>query len=256
MISVICCFSDKNKLETMLVKSLQNQQADFEQILIDNTDRKFSSAAAALNHGFELSKGEYVVFIHQDVQFDDINFLDNIKCQINDLGENVIVGAAGIKGENQIYTNLVQGPNRSLAGQFTMESPEKVQTLDEVMIATTRDIFQKIKFDAITCDNWHLYGADLCLTASEMNIDSYAIPTALYHLSLGNVDSGYMKTLEKVVKKHKKNFDIIYTTNSRVDVKKFNSFIYNTKHLIRVRLIPIIKSNGLGKKIFQVLGKD
>ena len=59
----------------MLLKSLQNQDADYELILVDNTNNRFKSAAEALNDGAKKSSGDFLMFVHQDVEIYDKYFL-------------------------------------------------------------------------------------------------------------------------------------------------------------------------------------
>ena len=68
MISIIRVFNDEKLLSKYLLKSLKNQTACNELILIDNTKNKFKSASKALNYGAKKAKGEYLMFIHQDVK--------------------------------------------------------------------------------------------------------------------------------------------------------------------------------------------
>lgn len=252
MISIICCYTKKEVLESMLMESLKKQKTKFETIFIDNTDNTFSSAAKALNFGLNRSNGEYILFVHQDILFEDENFLEKIKLSIKEIGSDIIVGSAGITEKDKVYSNMKHGPNMLPAGQFTIVNPVRVQTLDEVMLAAKKSIFEKINFDEVTCDNWHLYGADLCLSAACKGIDSYAIPLNIYHKSMGNVDNDYMKSLHKLVEKHKKNYPMIYTTNTVINTAKYNkcifSLIYFTKRYIRRKL----KIMGISKQMFSL----
>lgn len=253
MISVICCYSSKEKIDSMLIKSLKNQDIEFESIYIDNTNSRFSSAAAALNYGFMQSKGEYIVFVHQDVIFDNEHFLQEIIDGIDELNRPAIVGLAGIKEKNGVYSNITHGPKNKVVGKYRLSNPVKVQTLDEVLLAMKREVFDKFQFDEKTCDNWHLYGVDLCLTAAQDDIYSYVIPLSLHHQSKGNVDSNYMKSLGKVVAKHKNNYDSFVTTITSVNTKYFNTFVFSTTYKFKHFLAPKLRKIGISKDIFRKL---
>lgn len=224
MISIICCSNNLTTYEEMLLKSLETQKAEYEIILIDNTKGEFHSAASALNYGVQKSKGDYLAFMHQDIYFSDSNFLNNVIGYINQL--NAIVGVAGILDSQGVITNLRQGNDKKYGGEVQLEIPLKVQTLDEVMIACHRSIIQKVKFDEKTCNDWHLYGVDFCLTAKEKGIDSYVIPDEIFHKSSGKISLGYALTLRKVLIKHRKSFQKIYTTCAISSTKKFRSTQY------------------------------
>ena len=73
MISIICVFNDKKVLNECLLESLKNQTANYELILIDNTNRKFKSASEALNYGAKKAKGNYLMFVHQDMFLCSVN---------------------------------------------------------------------------------------------------------------------------------------------------------------------------------------
>lgn len=251
MISVICCYSDRKKLEQMLIKSLENQQIAFEPIYIDNSQGRFPSAASALNHGFDQSTGEYVVFVHQDIIFEDGHFLEKIISQIDDLGGKAIVGPAGIKEKNGVYSNITHGSQRKLVGKYRLGRPVKVQTLDEVLLAMKREVFDRFRFDEVTCDNWHLYGVDLCLTAERNGVESYTIPLAFHHQSQGSVDANYMKTLGKVVAKHKDYYDSFITTITPVKTKYFNTYLFSANYRLKHYLAPKLKKIGISKGLFR-----
>lgn len=251
MISVICCYSDLNKIESMLKKSLDSQELNFETIFVDNTKGRFSSAAAALNYGFDQSSGEYVVFVHQDIIFDDKQLLNKIQQQIDNLGGNVIVGPAGIREKNNVYSNITHGPDKKIVGKNRLSGPVKVQTLDEVLLAMKREIFSQFRFDEKNCDNWHLYGVDLCLSAYRKGIESYAIPLEFHHLSSGNVDNNYMRSLGKIVAKHKDYYDSFITTISPVRTKNFNTTLFAANYRFKHFLAPKLKKIGISKDLFR-----
>lgn len=241
MISIICCSNNLTTYKEMLLKSLETQDTEYEIILVDNTEGKFRSAASALNYGALNAKGDYLAFIHQDIYFSDSNFLNNLINYIKQL--NGIVGVAGILNSEGVITNLRQGNDEDLGGEVQLENPVKVQTLDEVLIACHRLVFHKVKFDEETCDDWHLYGVDFCLTAKELGIDSYVIPDVIFHKSSGKISLGYALSFRKVIKKHRDSFEKIYTTCAVSSTKRLRSTQYIIgliwDHFIKVKMREI-----------------
>ena len=77
MISLVCVYNNNDILNEYLFKSLEDQTAKFEFIPIDNTGKKFASAAQALNYGGEKAKGDYILFAHQDVNFCSLSWLED-----------------------------------------------------------------------------------------------------------------------------------------------------------------------------------
>ena len=91
VISIICVFNDKKILNKYLLESLKDQTAHYELILIDNTKNKFKSASKALNYGTKKAKGNYLMFIHQDVSLCSDTWLDEAEKIIESLDCNAIM---------------------------------------------------------------------------------------------------------------------------------------------------------------------
>ncbi|GAB6056377.1 glycosyltransferase [Methanobacterium movens] len=212
MISVICVYNNKKILDDYLLKSLDLQNVDYELILIKNTNQKFKSAAEALNYGGKKAEGNLLMFVHQDFEL-EIDSLELIDQYLNSLENVGIAGVAG-KYNKQLVSKIRTGVPPELPGEIAFEKPLKVQTLDECITIIPQSIFKKIQFDEITCDNWHLYATDYCLSVKSWGYDVYVIPLEGYHVSPGYSFSGdlYYSTLKKLVKKHKGNYKWIYTT--------------------------------------------
>lgn len=213
MISVICIYNNRELLEKYLLKSLNEQSKDHELILIDNHMGRFTSAAQALNYGGKKASGQYLIFVHQDFQLDSNTWIEEAEKYLKNLD---CVGVAGVAGRfgKDFLSNIKTGYPPEFAGTIQVKEPQKVQTLDECLFIIPEEIFNDIKFDEITCDNWHLYAAEYCLTVKKAGYEVYVIPLDGYHASPGYSFSpeGYYSTLRKLVKKHKSNYKWIYTT--------------------------------------------
>lgn len=212
MISVICVSNNHDVLNEMLGKSLKGQSEAYELIVLENSSNTYKSAASALNEGARMARGDLFVFAHQDITFNDCDFLKNIKLSLINLPKNSVVGLAGIKDKEGVITNLKQGPLKQLGGPIQISQATQVQTLDEVFIACDKETFNGIKFDEKCCDDWHLYGVDFSLTSYERGFHNYVLPYETYHKSSGKISLGYALTLNKVIQKHRKSFPFIYTT--------------------------------------------
>ena len=97
--------------------------------------------------------------------------------------------------------------------RLKVKEPQKVQTLHECLFIIPKAV-NDIKFDKVTCDNWHLYATDYCLTVKNLGYNVFVIPMGGYHASPGYsfTPDGYYSTLKKLVEKHKANYRWIYTT--------------------------------------------
>jgi hypothetical protein len=242
MISVICVYNDEQILKACLLKSLSEQETAVETIIVDNTQNRFRSAAEALNWGGKQAVGDYLMFVHQDVDLCSDSFFDGLEALLNSLPKLGVAGVAGlseyggpflercrnkIHGRSQArYRNVItQGPQKERWGT-PIQAPEPVQTLDECLVIIPKAVFREIQFDEVTCDGWHLYAADYCLTVGARGFIVYAIPRGIHHhskgfretsalgviASLGLHPEEYYRTLQHVLKKHKSSYKWIHTS--------------------------------------------
>ncbi|MBT9150848.1 MAG: ATP synthase subunits region ORF 6 [candidate division WS2 bacterium] len=226
MISVVCVYNDEKILNDFLLKSLKDQTVEYQLIKIDNTRNTFQSAAEALNYGGNKARGNYIMFVHQDVDLCSNLWLEEVEKMLDNLQNLGIAGVAG-KSEHKKHTitNIKHGNPPRLASKIQITSPEKVQTLDGCLVIIPRSVFDKLGFDEEACADWHLYDVDYCLSARRLGFDAYAIPMFIYHrsggaptglfhviLSSGPYPRGYYQTLGKILKKHKNQVKKIYAT--------------------------------------------
>src|SRR6516164_1171797 len=68
MLSLVSVYNNAAKLEARLQASLARQNRAHQLICVDNRSGRFGGAAAALNHGAAQAKGDWIVFLHQDVE--------------------------------------------------------------------------------------------------------------------------------------------------------------------------------------------
>ncbi|TFB09328.1 family 2 glycosyl transferase [Candidatus Atribacteria bacterium MT.SAG.1] len=214
MISVVCVYNNKNILENYLLKSLGNQTVNYELINIDNTQGKFKSASEALNYGGRKAKGDYIMFVHQDVDLSSNTWLKEVEKILDKLSNLGIAGVAGrsenIKGN---ITNIENGIPKKAAGGIHIKEPTKVQTVDECLTIIPKSVFAKLQFDENACNDWHLYAVDYCLSVQKIGFNSYVIPIFIYHRSPGySISEQYYKTLKKILKKYKNYYAMVYTT--------------------------------------------
>jgi hypothetical protein len=213
MISVICVYNNPEILENFLLKSLKEQD-DHELILIDNNVHKFESAAQTLNYGANKAQNEYLMFVHQDISIDAVNWLKDTENLINSLDKLGVAGVAGkIPKYQSVVTNIKQGIPPISVSPCKINHPQEAQTVDECLFIIPKFLFDKIKFDEDTCHDWHLYAVDFCLTAKEWGYQVYLLPLSLYHRSPGySMSDEYDVTLTKLLQKHRKFFRVISTT--------------------------------------------
>lgn len=74
-----------------------------------------------------------------------------------------------------------------------------------------KQVLEKICFDTVLCDGWHLYGVDLCLQAHAQGMQVLVFSMYLWHRSEGNMDPSYFSCLEKLAQKYKNSYKVINT---------------------------------------------
>lgn len=187
MVSVICCYNRANEYAAMC-ETLRTQTVPCEMIGVDNSDQRFSSAAAALNWGAEQAQGDIFVFLHQDILFSREDSLSQLVDGIQLISDHVITGLFGAK----------HGKDEQYVGEFKV-----YETLDECCIAMTRKTWEKLRFNETLCNGWHLYVVEFCLRAQNIGAVICAKDCGIRHLSSGTVDKNYMRTYRELMRVYK-----------------------------------------------------
>ena len=233
-ISFICVYNNEKQLNDMLLSSINRLESSFKDnnlfyslLLIDNRGNTYKSAAEAYNNSISKNKeklGDILVFLHQDIAFDTIDFWIHLVKEIQ-MDDNQIIGAAGINVAGEVISNLKYLEDKSYITEHQISKKEEVLSLDESCFAISNVLFQKIGFDERVCNHWHLYGVDLCYSAREKYETRVSVlPAEIYHKERQgglSVDKYYLSTLWKVIKKHKPFTDRIYTSCYTIKTNPF-----------------------------------
>ena len=197
--SFVTCVSDWRMYERCVVASFErihSSGAILERVPIDNVGNRFS-ASQALNIGLKHAKGKLIVFCHQDIIFPP-GWLSGFFLRIKELeGQTTSWGVIGLAGRcaDGSKSGHIVDPH----GEFLhLPLPQRVQTLDELCLVIRKD--SGLRFDEYF-DHYHLYGADLCLTAACRGLPCFTVDCCLEHLSGGNKGQGWRQEKEKLIKK-------------------------------------------------------
>lgn len=241
MISIICCFNNEEMLENMLLESLKKQTLPYELITLDNSKGEYPSAAIALNEGAKKSSGDYLMFVHQDVELLERDFLVNMVDVINSYkNEEVILGVAGVKDSSGTYSNIIHGVNKVSAGT-QIRIAEQMQTLDEVLLFMRKSVFENLLFNQTLCEGWHLYGVELCLRANMVGIKPVVIPSRIYHFSAGKIDSRFVKTVIRIAWNYRRDYNVIFSTCAVVGTSYVGILYYIFKVIMIKFYINVVK---------------
>ena len=209
MLSIIIVWNNLEKYnEACKYIGLQDYK-DVEIIGIDNREKIFSSASSALNHGASISKGDMLLFMHQDMYLWQNDALSKIVYYLSK-EPNSIMGVAGIDASTKkVISDICEDKEKKIK-RLTPLSNEinEVITLDECLFSMKKSLWQRIKFDEENCNSWHLYGVDICYANIIFNGGkNYVISLDCCHDSFGKADNDFYKTLKKLVKKYKNKID-------------------------------------------------
>lgn len=241
-VSIICVYNNREQLDDMLVKSLININigGGVKKLFIDNISNNYPSCANAYNtelrkHRNEL--GEILIFLHQDIAFDDNIWLERIVRELAD-NPNQILGFAGMPKAGRTISNMRYLKTKQLITRTQLKEKTEVESLDECCFAMTKKIYNKVRFDEETCSHWHLYAVDFCYEARrKIELKSYVIPELIYHKYDGtsglSTDLHFLKTLWKITKKYRKNYSFIFTPCYIISTSPVKALAKLTKSAIK-----------------------
>jgi hypothetical protein len=185
--SFVCCVSNEPVLRSNLLASpCLSHGSNHELILVKNCP----GAAHGLNVGLERATGDWVIGVHQDVFLSegwDRQFLLHLREAERRFGP---VGVAGVYGVGACRDFGLGGTSLGAQrigwvvdrGRVLRDGPAlpaEVATLDELLLVVRRDT--QLRFDPAL--GFHLYGADICLTAAERGLAVVAIDALCHHNS-------------------------------------------------------------------------
>ena len=232
MISIIVSTYRKN----FYVELIQNiaetiGETQYEVVPIEN-DGQFS-ICEAYNKGAEKSKYDYLLFIHEDVEFETRGWGKILTEKYFTLPNCGILGLAG----NRKKFHLPGGVNSGLAQSTLLflrhkgevkkayeiydDSPIQVKVVDGVFLAMKREVWKKLKFDE-TIKGFHFYDIDISLRAAEI-YQNYLIHDFYFvHFSKGNFGKEWLQTCIKFNKRNFYKFD----NPTKLEIEQIQKYWY------------------------------
>lgn len=171
-VSIITLVNDIELYDKCVRKSFGNSPVELISVMYPE------SAASGLNEGIDLAKNDLIVMCHQDVVFPE-NWIEKLQQQIaliNDSNFGVL-GVYGIKYDCSDGIGNVKSGNRKL---HRGNPPGLAMSLDECCLIIRKS--SGLRFDE-SLVLFHMYGADICLTAYSKGMNCYAIDAEVCHLS-------------------------------------------------------------------------
>lgn len=226
MISIIIC-SRRNQIDQKLEDNIkQSIGADFEFVIINNTDNKFS-IFEAYNLGIQKSKGDVLCFLHDDILFHTQDWGRILELEFQKNPDFSLIGIAGAKVKTQFATgwwdcenkykvkNILQHEKGNVRKEylgFNDDNLNEVVAIDGVFMALKSS--EPILFDT-NLKGFHNYDLNLCCEILSKNKKIGVTKNILIeHFSLGTLDKNWFistilfhKKYHKELKKNKFNFE-------------------------------------------------
>jgi hypothetical protein len=213
--SIVICYNSLGQYEKAIgYIDTQSIREDIEIVGIDNTDKRFPSAAKALNSGASAAMGEIVVFMHQDLYLIERDAIEKIYLRLVSMNKPTLLGVAGyLHNEGEVIYNLYEGEKRiRRSKRFDAEELYVVETVDECFVACKKEVWERYHFDEDTCDDWHFYAVDL---SYQIALDAGTVvvyPLALWHYSRGVKSEEFYIGLCKMCRKYRGKLKRINST--------------------------------------------
>ena len=175
--TIVACVNNDDVLQKNLLLSPGLLNGGRNQLALK---RGFSAASVAYNSAIEEAENDIVIFVHQDVYLPDTWFTDLKRCLVSleAAGANWgVLGCYGFRkgrdgGLGHVYTRGLGRHGRKIT------RPEPVETLDEIILILRKS--SGLRFDS-RLPHFHLYGTDICMTARERGLVSYAFQGYCVH---------------------------------------------------------------------------
>lgn len=211
LVSVILCSIDDAKLAAANANYRERLAGTPHEIVAVRDAR---SLAEAYNRAAESTRGEVLVFSHDDVEHLRDDFA---RVLAQGLERFDIVGAAGTTRCTDAYWPAAGHPHihgacaaPGPAGKVTValygiEGPrvEGVEALDGMFMAARREAWSRVRFDAATFDGFHGYDADFTLRAARLGL-RVGIENGflVLHRSAGNFGDEWQRYRTRFLAKH------------------------------------------------------
>lgn len=175
MISLIIC-STHSDISAELKQNIDTTIGyDHEYVVIDNSDNRHS-IFSAYNEGIRRSKGDILVFMHQDIDYQTINWGGVVAGLLKDNSIG-IVGFGGAHflpsvpmywSESPIISEYCKHNDNGrlydcVATDYMVDGLADVAVVDGMCMMARRDVFDHLAFDEKSYSGFHLYDMDICM---------------------------------------------------------------------------------------------
>jgi len=171
------------------------------------------SLAEAYNRGAAMTRGEWLVFCHDDICFAREDFAARVARAMADYEVFGAAGAIRVDGPAALWGGPSSGfaqvsyplPDGRIVAMLGGVGPvlQPAQLLDGLFMVARRDAWERVPFDAERFDAFHLYDTDFSLRCHRAGLAvGIAQDLHLVHESLGEFDERWSEYADRFVRKH------------------------------------------------------
>lgn len=249
--SVFTLVNDQDQYEKLLnsFDKAGFNETNSEFCYLDNRTNNAHDGYSGLNKAIHISKGQYIILIHQDVRlkFDNINDLRQKIQEIQAKDNNwAVLGNAG--GNNDLGEKFIRISDPANENLSLGQIPAKVYSLDENFILIKSSSQVSFSNDM---NGYHFYGTDICQQAIFQGYSCYVIDFHLLHLSSGNKDQSYIDGKKRLIQNYQRKLSprFLRTTTCRMFLSgsRLLNLLFNQKDLLF-----ILRKT----KIYKLLGRN
>lgn len=227
MISVIVCSRLDPPSDVHFRNVSKTIGAEFEYILIDNRNNQYN-LCSAYNEGVRRSKGDILVFVHEDAFFMEGNWGTVLNTKFSDK----TIGLVGVAGTQYLFNNtpgwvaagrpfirghVVHETDNGNNYNLTVFSWEKedsdVVAVDGLFFAIRKSIFDRIRFDDQTFDGFHFYDIDICMQVRQTHRLIVTWDVLIKHQSGGSFNELWKQYALRFLTKYKKELPASCSTS-------------------------------------------
>jgi GT2 family glycosyltransferase len=210
MISIIICSIDPLKFNR-IVEHYRTLLASEPAEIIGIHDAR--SICEAYNRGLAATKGDIVIFSHDDIEIWTSEFVPRLQ---HHLGLYDAIGVAGATRVVNAHWCAAAAPYtfgqvcRPYKGQFLVSVwgalkrlHGGIQVMDGLFLAFRRDVIQRVAWDAATFDGFHGYDVDCTYRAHLLGYRlAVALDLPMFHMSPGNFSPDWERYNLAFLRKH------------------------------------------------------
>ena len=228
---------NKSELFLEFRQALEKQQGiEYTLLAVDNSQNRYSGAREAFLSQMDQIQTEFVVFMHQDIRFQDENARHDLLTSVESLNNLGVAGVAGCpEGKDWVlYSDIVHGKEALPAGR-AVNGALPVQTVDECLFLMRAEVARKYPFRSR--GGWHMYAVEQCLELCRAGYQNYVLSARIWHLSKGgSLEQSYLRTLEELLQEYGADTDYFNTTVKQWATKGRKAALYRRYYLYKMKL--------------------